>query len=67
MASGCTKKSLNRYCFLVQCSIPACFSGLEQVSSWQANIKEMLRSIHSFFATKVDWDDIDEFVVVYDK
>ena len=55
------------YCFLVRCSIPACFSGLEQVSSWQANIKEMLRSIQSFFATKVDWDDIDEFVVVYDK
>jgi hypothetical protein len=42
---GVHDKSLITYCFLVRCSIPACFWGLALVSSWQANIHEMMRRI----------------------
>jgi hypothetical protein len=42
---GVHVKSLSTYCFLVRCSIPACFLGLALVSSWQVKTYDMLRSI----------------------
>ncbi len=50
---GVHEKSLSMYCFLDRCNITARVSGLALVSSWQANINNMLRSI----PTIIDNDD----------
>jgi hypothetical protein len=42
---GVHQRCMVTYCFLVRCGIPARFSGLALVSSWQANINDMLRGI----------------------
>jgi hypothetical protein len=47
------------YCFLVRCNILACFSGLALVSSWQANINNMLRSIPTIIDDDDDNNDND--------
>jgi hypothetical protein len=44
---GRHEKSLNTYCFLVQCRTPERMLGLTLVSSWQVNIYNMPRSIPS--------------------
>ena len=54
---GVYVKSLSTYCFLVRCSITERFSGLALVSSWQANINNMLRSIPAVSAASDDCDD----------
>ncbi len=64
---GIHVKSLSSYCFLVRCSIPAHFSGLALVSSWQANIYDMLRSIPTNSAEGMNayFDAIDAKIHVY--
>jgi hypothetical protein len=53
------ERCLGTYCFLVRCSIPERFSGLALVTSWQANIHEMLRSIPTVSAPDDDDDGED--------
>lgn len=54
---GVHKSSLSTYCFLVRCSIPKRFAGLAEISSWQANINGMLRSIPTVFVHPDDTED----------
>jgi hypothetical protein len=54
---GVHKSSLSTYCFLVRCSIPKRFAGLAKISSWQANINGMLRSISTVFVHPDDTED----------
>ncbi len=56
---GVHPKSSSTYCYLVQCSVPERLMGLALVSSWQANINDMLRSIPTIVATATDDDDND--------
>ena len=59
---------LSTYCFLVRCSIPARFSGLALVSSWQANINDMLRSIPTVSVMELNayFDTIDAKLTMYE-
>jgi hypothetical protein len=65
---GVHEKSLSTYCFLVRCSIPARFSGLALVSSWQANIHDMLRRIPTVSAEvlNVYFDTIESKLTAYE-
>ena len=53
---GLDEKSLTTYNFLVKCRVPERVSGLVRVSSWQANINDMLSRIPTITATNNDGD-----------
>jgi hypothetical protein len=55
---GVGKISLRTYCFLVRRNIPVRFKGLSKISSWQANIHNMLRILPTIAA--VNDNDSDE-------
>jgi hypothetical protein len=65
---GSHTMTLSTYCFLVRCGIPKRLSGLAMVSSWQANIHDMLRGIPTITDEGMSayFDAIDSKITAYE-
>jgi hypothetical protein len=63
---GVGKKSLRTYGFLVRCDILARFAGLSKISTWQANINDMLRIVPTVAAVDDHFDTIDDRITLYE-
>ena len=63
---GVGKTTMRTYSFLVRCNVPERFKGLSKISSWQANIHDMLRIIPTIEDINAHFDTIDAKLTLYE-